>query len=135
MSLSDDLVVTQKMAQEKDAIYILVDIENSSDFSWLVQTVPPVRERALGQEFLISAEGKNIPYIGAMAKLKPLQQSDFYELKSGSKEARKIRIDLDYGLLSGTHTYEISYTYLVYNAVTEKVEARLSPKTSLNISR
>lgn len=135
MSLSDDLVVTQKIAQEKDGIYILIDIKNSSDSSWLLQTAPPLRERALGQEFLISAEGKGIPYIGAMAKIKPLQKSDFYELRSGKKEIRKIRIDLDYELLSGSHTYEISYTYLVYNVVTEKIEARLSPKMSLNISR
>jgi hypothetical protein len=128
-------VADQTITVKGDAVYVLLNIKNTTNQPIFLESLPAIRERTLGPEFKLLLDGREIPFVGAIAKRKPYTKSDFYELGSGDKLSRKIRIDLDYDFLSGNHRYEISYIYLTYNQAAEKVEANYSAETTFEYAR
>lgn len=122
--------VTQAINVSGDAIYIEINIVNNSTDSIFLEKVIPVRERTMGPEFTIISNKSELAFVGAMAKRRPYQKSDFFELKSGESESLKVRIDLDYQFIKGNHKYDIFYIYLMYNPVAEEMIVSSSPSAS-----
>lgn len=127
--------VASTISSEQGALYVVLNIKNVTADAVLLETLPADRERTLGPEFLLKSGGREVPFIGAMAKRRPYEKADFTELKAGATCTRKIRVDLDYELLQGKHRYDITYMYLIYNELNHKVEAGYSEATNFEYSR
>lgn len=122
--------VTQTVSVSGIFIYVEVKTKNTTSNSIFLENLPYPQERTLGPEFVLTSEGRDIPFIGALAKRKPYEKSDFIELKAGETQTRKIRIDLDYQWLEGKNTYQIAHIFLRYIPATEKIEPSQSEKIS-----
>jgi len=135
VQLNPTPTVTQEIKAIGDALYMEISITNDSTGPFFLEKISPVRERTMGPEFSIKSGENELAFIGAMAKRKPYQKTDFFELKAGKSEHYKIRIDLDYQFLSGKYEYEASYIYLIYNPSTDNIISAMSPRVKFEYTR
>lgn len=76
------------------------------------------QEELTRELYKISADGREIPYIGVLVKRGKATADDFLLLSPGERITTIARLDDVYGFLAGRHTYSIQYS--VYHSSPEK---------------
>ena len=101
--------LTVQVADKKIIIYITIANPSGDHVLYLekskVVASPPNRTKL----FRITCDGKEIPYIGPLAKRKPPTQHDFFTVAPGAEVKGSADITGLYAFLPGTHTYTIQY--------------------------
>lgn len=127
MTKNDTVEVIQAVDADADRLAVSLRMTNRSSAPVLVEHVDWLEATPLRQEFEITSEGQDIPYVGIMVKRAPYTREDFVALQPGQELVRRTRIDQAYEFLQGEHEYEIVHWHLGYEEKSGDVTSHSSP--------
>jgi hypothetical protein len=92
-------------------------------------------EAPMRPEFEIRTDGRQVSYVGPMAKRQPYTRADFFPLEPGQSHRREVRIDDRYDFPEGEHAYRATHTYLMWNDRTRQAVHRTLKPAAFTYAR